>query len=137
VAEVLITPIRDESGKVCNHVILVRDVTHETRLERRLRQAEKLEAIGVLAGGIAHDFNNILTPILLNAEVALGDLGPDDPLRRPLADVVDAAGRARDLVKQILTFSRREDRERAFWSSTPWSRRRSSSCAAWWTRTSP
>ncbi|QLA18765.1 PAS domain-containing sensor histidine kinase [Desulfolutivibrio sulfoxidireducens] len=113
VAEVLITPIRDESGKICNHVILVRDVTHETRLEKRLRQAEKLEAIGVLAGGIAHDFNNILTPILLNAEVALADLEPADPMRRPLTDVVDAAGRARDLVKQILAFSRREDRERS------------------------
>lgn len=113
VAEVLITPIRDEAGRVCNHVILVRDVTHETRLERRLRQAEKLEAIGVLAGGIAHDFNNILTPILLNTEVALSDLAPDDPLHRPLSDVVDAAGRARDLVKQILAFSRREDAEKS------------------------
>jgi PAS domain S-box-containing protein len=112
VAEVLITPIRDEAGRVCNHVVLVRDVTHETRLERRLRQAEKLEAIGVLAGGIAHDFNNILTPILLNTEVALSDLEPEHPLRRPLADVVDAAERARDLVKQILAFSRREDAEK-------------------------
>jgi PAS domain S-box-containing protein len=109
VAEVLITPIRDETARVCNHVVLVRDVTHEIRLERRLRQAEKLEAIGVLAGGIAHDFNNILTPILLNTEVALSDLDADHPLRRPLTDVVDAAERARDLVKQILAFSRRED----------------------------
>ncbi len=112
VAEVLITPIRDETGKLCNHVVLVRDVTHEIRLERRLRQAEKLEAIGVLAGGIAHDFNNILTPILLNTEVALSDLTPDHPLHRPLTDVVDAAGRARDLVKHILAFSRREDAEK-------------------------
>ncbi len=112
VAEVLITPIRDEIGTVCNHVILIRDVTHEVRLERRLRQAEKLEAIGVLAGGIAHDFNNILTPILLNAEVSLADLDEANPLYRPLSDVVEAAGRARDLVKQILAFSRREDRER-------------------------
>jgi len=109
VAEVLITPIRDDTARVCNHVVLVRDVTHEIRLERRLRQAEKLEAIGVLAGGIAHDFNNILTPILLNTEVALSDLDASHPLHRPLSDVVDAAGRARDLVKQILVFSRRED----------------------------
>jgi PAS domain S-box-containing protein len=113
VAEVLITPIRDETGRVCNHVVLVRDVTHETRLERRLRQAEKLEAIGVLAGGIAHDFNNILTPILLNTEVALADIDPGHALHRPLSDVVDAAGRARDLVKQILVFSRREDAEKS------------------------
>lgn len=109
VAEVLITPIRDDTARVCNHVVLVRDVTHEIRLERRLRQAEKLEAIGVLAGGIAHDFNNILTPILLNTEVALSDLDASHPMYRPLSDVVDAAGRARDLVKQILAFSRRED----------------------------
>jgi len=86
--------------------MLVRDMTYETGLEKRLRQAEKLEAIGVLAGGVAHDFNNILTPILLNTEMILADIPWKDPLRRPLADVVRASERARDLVRQLLTFSR-------------------------------
>lgn len=113
VAEVLITSIRDEFGRIRNHVMLVRDVTYEIDLEKRLRQAEKLEAIGVLAGGIAHDFNNILTPILLNSELALGDLPEGHALKKPLTDVVHASERARDLVKQILTFSRQRGRDLA------------------------
>ena len=106
VAEALISPVRDVFGHIVNHIMLVRDMTYETGLEKRLRQAEKLEAIGVLAGGVAHDFNNILTPILLNTEMILADIPWRDPLRRPLADVVRASERARDLVRQLLTFSR-------------------------------
>jgi len=106
VAEALVSPVRDASGHIVNHVMLVRDMTYETGLEKRLRQAEKLEAIGVLAGGVAHDFNNILTPILLNTEMILADIPWKDPLRKPLADVVRASERARDLVRQLLTFSR-------------------------------
>jgi len=79
VVEALISPVRDAFGHVVNHVILVRDMTYETGLEKRLRQAEKLEAIGVLAGGVAHDFNNILTPILLNTEMILADIPWKDP----------------------------------------------------------
>jgi len=119
VAEVLITPIRDELGHIRNHVMLVRDMTYEVDLEKRLRQSEKLEAIGVLAGGIAHDFNNILTPILLNSEMALSDLPEDHYLKKPLTDVVQASERARDLVKQILTFSRQRGRHSAPLSLTP------------------
>lgn len=106
VAEALISPVRDATNQVVNHIMLVRDMTYETGLEKRLRQAEKLEAIGVLAGGVAHDFNNILTPILLNTEMILADIPWKDPLRKPLADVVRASERARDLVRQLLTFSR-------------------------------
>lgn len=106
VAEALISPVRDATTRIVNHIMLVRDMTYETGLEKRLRQAEKLEAIGVLAGGVAHDFNNILTPILLNTEMILADIPWKDPLRRPLADVVRASERARDLVRQLLTFSR-------------------------------
>ena len=106
VAEALISPVRDTTGRIVNHIMLVRDMTYELGLEKRLRQAEKLEAIGVLAGGVAHDFNNILTPILLNTEMILADIPPEHPLRHPLADVVRASERARDLVRQLLTFSR-------------------------------
>ncbi|MYL83974.1 PAS domain S-box protein [Desulfovibrio aerotolerans] len=110
VAEAFISPVRDGSGIVVNYILLVRDMTYELGLERRLRQAEKLEAIGVLAGGVAHDFNNILTPILLNTEMILSDMPPDNPLRQPLGDVVRASERARDLVRQLLTFSRQGER---------------------------
>lgn len=106
VVEAIISPVRDSFGRIVNHVMLVRDMTYETGLEKRLRQAEKLEAIGVLAGGVAHDFNNILTPILLNTEMILADIPWRDPLRKPLSDVVRASERARDLVRQLLTFSR-------------------------------
>ncbi len=105
-ADTLISPVRDAQGHIVNHILLVRDVTYETGLEKRLRQVEKLEAIGVLAGGVAHDFNNLLTPILLNTEMILADIPWRDPLRKPLADVVRASERARDLVRQLLTFSR-------------------------------
>lgn len=106
VAEALISPVRDTAGQVVNHILLVRDMTYELDLERRLRQAEKLEAIGVLAAGVAHDFNNILTPILLNSELVLSDLPVLHPLRKPLSDVVLASERARELVRQLLAFSR-------------------------------
>lgn len=109
-AETLISPIRDDCGIIRNHVVLIRDVTYESGLERRLRQAEKLEAIGVLAGGIAHDFNNILTPIVLNTELALADLSPEHPVHASLGQVLGAAGRARDLIRQILAFSRGGER---------------------------
>ena len=106
VTDTLISPVRDAMGQIANHILLVRDMTYETGLEKRLRQVEKLEAIGVLAGGVAHDFNNLLTPILLNTEMILADIPWRDPLRKPLADVVRASERARDLVRQLLTFSR-------------------------------
>ncbi|WP_243359731.1 hybrid sensor histidine kinase/response regulator [Fundidesulfovibrio terrae] len=108
-AEAVFSPIRDESGRVCNAVVLLRDVASHDRLEKRLRRAQKLEAVGTLAGGIAHDFNNILTPILLNAEVGMQLLNPGDILRRPLEEILQAGGRARQLIKQILVFSRRGD----------------------------
>ncbi|MHC1791533.1 PAS domain-containing protein [Solidesulfovibrio sp.] len=106
VAETMISPVRDSDGTIVNYILLVRDKTYELGLERRLRQSEKLEAIGVLAGGVAHDFNNILTPILLNTEMILADMPFGHSLRKPLADVVRASERARDLVRQLLTFSR-------------------------------
>jgi PAS domain S-box-containing protein len=96
-----------------------RDVTERIRAERRfkvledqLRQSQKMEAIGTLAGGIAHDFNNILGAILGYAELAQMDVPGDHPMGRHLREVLRATRRARDLVKQILTFSRRSEQER-------------------------
>lgn len=77
-------------------------------LGQQLRESQKLEAIGTLAGGIAHDFNNILAAILGNVALARDDLAPGHPAQRSLAQVDLAAMRARDLVQQILAFSRRQ-----------------------------
>lgn len=81
-------------------------------LLQQLQQSQKLEAIGALAGGIAHDFNNILFPIIGYAEMALDDTPPDHPHRQFLSQILKGASRARDLVMQILTFSRQSDGER-------------------------
>ncbi len=80
------------------------------KLASHLRQTQKLEAIGRLAGGIAHDFNNILAAIMGNTELALLDAG-DSGVQRHLEQVLTASQRARDLVRQILAFSRQQDGE--------------------------
>jgi signal transduction histidine kinase len=82
------------------------------RLEVQLRQAQKMEAIGTLAGGIAHDFNNILTAILGYTELALDDIRQDSAVWRYLQEVHKAGQRAKTLVQQILTFSRRTEQAR-------------------------
>lgn len=82
-------------------------------LEAQLRQVQKLEAVGQLAGGIAHDFNNILGAILGYAELAQDELAPESEARSHLAEILTAAERARDLVGQILAFSRKADRRSA------------------------
>ncbi|MGE5258317.1 MAG: ATP-binding protein, partial [Hyphomicrobiales bacterium] len=80
--------------------------------ERQMQQVLKLQAIGTLAGGIAHDFNNILFPIIGYTELTMDDIPEGNPTRRNLEEVLKAANRARELVQQILTFSRQNDRER-------------------------
>ena len=97
---------------------VIRDVTsrkqaeaEQTRLEARLRQAQKMEAIGTLAGGIAHDFNNILGIIMGYAEIAGLTLAENSPEKASIEEVVKASHRAKDIVKQILTFSRKSERE--------------------------
>ena len=78
-------------------------------LESKLRQSQKMEAIGTLAGGIAHDFNNILTAILGYSELTYGLLSGNKRERRYIGEVITGCERAKDLINQILTFSRRTD----------------------------
>jgi len=82
------------------------DITEKKKMEAQLQQSQKMEAIGTLAGGIAHDFNNILSPIMIHSEMMMMDLPDDSPLQNNLRQLFQASQRARDLVKQILTFSR-------------------------------
>ena len=110
--EVSVSPIRDTTGAIMHYVAIERDVTHEAELETQLHQAQKMEAIGTLAGGIAHDFNNILAAIMGYAEMALYDVPEGTQGRRNLEQVLKAGYRGKDLVKQIITFSRRSEQER-------------------------
>jgi PAS domain S-box-containing protein len=114
--ETVVSSIRDAEGNITGFHGASRDVTERKKmeaerkgLEERLRRAEKMEAIGTLAGGIAHDFNNILSAIMGYTEMAIQGLDENSPLRRYLDQVFKAAERARDLVKQILAFSRQSE----------------------------
>ncbi len=104
---------RDEQGKITHYQGIVEDITsrkqaeeENAQLEVKLRQAYKMEAVGTLAGGIAHDFNNILSIILGYAELAKDEAPPDSISSDNLDHVLEAAHRAEELVRQILSFSR-------------------------------
>ncbi|OQX96477.1 hypothetical protein B6I21_00895 [candidate division KSB1 bacterium 4572_119] len=106
-----ISPIFDEAGEIINYVAVKRDVSEHLQLEMRLRQAEKMEAIGTLAGGIAHDFNNIIGAIIGYTELSMDDV-KDEATIHNLKQIIKASHRAKDLVQQILAFSRQDEKER-------------------------
>ncbi|NQV83077.1 MAG: PAS domain S-box protein [Rhodospirillales bacterium] len=115
-----LTVIRDNLGNITGTLSSGEDITDRERAHRerenlqlQLRQADKLNTIGTLAGGIAHDFNNILTPIIGYSHMALSELEKGSQVHSDIQRVVKGAGRAKELVNQILTFSRRGELEMA------------------------
>jgi two-component system cell cycle sensor histidine kinase/response regulator CckA len=106
--ETTISPVCDSSGLIINHVAVKRDITGHLRLAAQFQQAQKMEAVGLLAGGVAHDYNNILTVILGYTGLAMGKVDPAQPVHADLAEIHKAAIRATDITRQLLTFARKQ-----------------------------
>ena len=114
-------PVRDQNGNISGSIYIARDVTREKNMERQLVQARKMEAIGTLAGGIAHDFNNILAAIMGFTELAQVKLQHDagKGLEEDLEQILRAGKRAKDLITQLLAFSRSQNRQKIHTRVTP------------------
>ncbi|MGD9417216.1 MAG: PAS domain S-box protein, partial [Desulfobacterales bacterium] len=111
--------LHDAEGKPTRVLVVAHDITEQKQaeeekknLEYQLQQAQKMEAIGTLAGGIAHDFNNILSVIIGYTELILMNVQVDSEVRQNLKEIFNASKHARDMVKQILAFSRQNKQER-------------------------
>jgi two-component system, cell cycle sensor histidine kinase and response regulator CckA len=114
-AELSISPLRDDLGRISHYVGIQEDVTERKRGQEVLRttqmqllQAQKMETVGRLAGGVAHDFNNLLTIIHGYGELLLLPLAPGSDDRAKVEEILKAAGRAAQLTRQLLAFSRRQ-----------------------------
>jgi PAS domain S-box-containing protein len=109
--DVTVSPVRDASSTLINYIVVGRDITEQVGIEKQLRQAQKMEAIGTLAGGIAHDFNNVLGAIVGFTELGLAEQTTGSPAERYLLNVLKAAARGADLARHILTYSRTREEE--------------------------
>ncbi len=103
-----IAPIRDAGGKITHFVAIQHDITGRKRLEAQLFQSQKMETVGKLAGGFAHEFNSILTAIIGQSELLFSDLAAGSPLAKNATEIINAAGRAATLTRQLLAYGRRQ-----------------------------
>ena len=103
--------ILDDQGRVVKMVGVIQDLTERRQLENQMQQAQKMEAIGTLAGGIAHDFNNMLGAMFGYAHLLQQDTEGNSLAQESVAEILKAANRAKELVQQILTFSRQREQK--------------------------
>ena len=106
ISELSISPVRDEAGEVSHFIGVQSDVTEKLDTEERLRQSQKMEAIGQLTGGIAHDFNNLLTVVLGSGELLADRIADDEVASGLLNDAIAATESGASLTKQLLSFAR-------------------------------
>jgi PAS domain S-box-containing protein len=100
--------VRDAEGQPRHFIAQIQDLTEQRRLEAQLFQSQKMETVGRLAGGIAHEFNSLMTTVIGQSELVLGDLPPESPLRKNAAEIRQAADRAAGLTRQLLAYGRRQ-----------------------------
>jgi two-component system cell cycle sensor histidine kinase/response regulator CckA len=103
-----ITPIRDAAGVITHFLAIQRNITARKRFEAQLFQSQKMETVGKLAGGVAHEFNSILTAIIGQSELLLGDLPARSPYAKSAAEISKAAARAAILTRQLLAYGRKQ-----------------------------
>lgn len=104
-------PIRGLDGDIIGYAGIMRDITQLQELREQFRQAQKMEAVGILAGGVAHDFNNLVTVVNGNCQLLLEDLPLHDPCRDAVIEIHEAVNRTSSLTRQLLAFSRRQSLE--------------------------
>jgi len=109
--ESTITPITNDAGKVTHFIAVKQDITQRRLLESKMRQAQKMEAVGQLAGGIAHDFNNILAAVLIHLGLLRDDPAIEEKTRLALRELEVEVQRGAGLTRQLLTFSRQQAME--------------------------
>ncbi len=106
--ETISYPLRDLSGNVISAIEIMNDITERKRLEEQLLQAQKMEAIGLLAGGVAHDFNNILTAVMGHGSILETKMKSEDPLRMHVDEILTSAERAVSLTRSLLAFGSKQ-----------------------------